>query len=135
MGLTGTRWGPLLGVGGAPRTGEGEDEPRQERCHQPGPGGVLEEVGAVPQSDIRRLEEPVKDLHGHQGQHGAGHALPGVQPLPPGQGEAGSQPQPQGAAGVPTDGGEGPGVEAQPGGVGAPFGSQADGPAAEGGEG
>lgn len=68
-------------------------------------------------------------LYGHQGQHGAGHALPGVQRLPPVQGEASGQPQPQGTAGVPADGSEGPGVEAEPGGIGAPFGGQADGPA------
>lgn len=68
-------------------------------------------------------------LYGHQGQHGAGHALPGVQRLAPVQGEASGQPQPQGTAGVPADGSKGPGVEAEPGGIRAPFGGQADGPA------
>lgn len=89
-GLTGTWWGPLIGVGGATRTAEGEDKPGQERCHQPGPSSVLEEVGGIPQGHICGLEEPVEDLHGHQGQHGAGHTLPGFQLPAPGQGEGSS---------------------------------------------
>ena len=119
---------PLFSVRGALGAGDDAGDAGQQRSHQPGPGSVFEEAGGVPQCHLLGLGDELQPPNGRQSQHSAGCSLPGGQRFIPALGVAGCEAQPQRAAGHAADGGEGPRVEAQPGGVLAPSGGQTDGP-------